>query len=227
MSKLKLVHLTSSYIWYHLARVDRSSPAWTACYAGSLLTHTSVMHRATWCSRVETDPECQLFLANRSFFYSWQHVTDLDNWRIDDMFTPSLPWKVITWELSPALSEGDNCLLISSYWGFILWCELDKTWPNVRYTLCSIKNLKGITHGGFFIYIKLGILSLCTEPWHGTRSISISLDFCLYWKAIWWVDYVYRCWLWIHTHLSTTFNLTLNCLLILTHSRRSDQYCRV
>ena len=41
-------------------------------------------------------------------------MTDLDNWRIDDMFTPSLPWKVITWELSPALSEGDNCLLISS-----------------------------------------------------------------------------------------------------------------
>ena len=79
--------------------------------------------------------------------------------------------------------------------------------------------------GGFFIYIKLGILSLCTEPWHGTRSISISWDFCLYWKAIWWIDYVYRYWLWIHTHLSTTFNLTLNCSLILTHARRSDQYC--
>ena len=40
------------------------------------------------------------------------------------------------------------------------------------------------------IYIKLGILSLCTEPWHGTRSISISWDFCLYWKAIWWINYV-------------------------------------
>ena len=32
--------------------------------------------------------------------------------------------------------------------------------------------------------------------------------------------------MWIHTHLSTTFNLTLNCSLIFTHTRRSDQYCR-
>jgi len=87
-------------------------------------------------------------------------------------------------------------------------------------------HIKSITHGGFFIYIKLGILSLCTEPWHGTRSICISWDFCLYWKAIWWIDDVYRYWLWIHTHLSTTFNLTLNCSLILTHVRLSDQYYR-
>jgi len=89
-----------------------------------------------------------------------------------------------------------------------------------------LSTVNHISHGGFFIYIKLGILSLCTESWHGTRSISISWDFCLYWKAIWWIDYVYRYWLWTHTHLSTTFNLTLNCSLILTHVRRSDQYCR-
>ena len=75
--------------------------------------------------------------------------------------------------------------------------------------------------------IRLGILSLCTEPWHGTRNISISWDFCLNRKAIWWIYYVYRYWLWIHIHLSTIFNLTLNCSLILTHARRSDQYCRV
>ena len=55
--------------------------------------------------------------------------------------------------------------------------------------------LKGINHGRFFICIKLGILSLCTEPWNGTSSISISWDFCLYWKAIWWIEYVYRYWL--------------------------------
>jgi len=83
--------------------------------------------------------------------------------------------------------------------------------------------VKGITHWGFFIYIKLGILSLCTEPWHGTRSMSISWDCCLYWTAIWWIDYVYIYWLWIHTHLSTTYNLNLNCSLILTHARRSEQ----
>ena len=74
---------------------------------------------------------------------------------------------------------------------------------------------------GFFNYIKLGILSLCT---------TISREFCLYWKATWWIDYVhvYRYWLWIHTHLSTTliYRVTLNCLLILTHARRGDQYCR-
>jgi len=45
---------------------------------------------------------------------------------------------------------------------------------------------------GYFIYTKLGILLLRTEPWHCTRSISISWDFCLYWKAIGWIDYVYR-----------------------------------
>jgi len=79
---------------------------------------------------------------------------------------------------------------------------------------------------GFFIYIKLGILSLCTEPWHCTRSSSFSWYFCLYWKAIWWIDYVYIYWHLIHTHLSTTFNITLNCSLILTHARKNNQYCR-
>ena len=34
--------------------------------------------------------------------------------------------------------------------------------------------LKGITHGGFYIYINLGILSLCTEPWHDTRCMRIA-----------------------------------------------------
>ena len=66
-----------------------------------------------------------------------------------------------------------------------------------------VSPLKDITHGGGFIdlqmYIKLGILLLCTEPWHGTRSIRISWDFCLYWKAIWWIDYVYRI-LIVNTH---------------------------
>ena len=33
---------------------------------------------------------------------------------------------------------------------------------------------KDITHGGFFMYINLGILSLSTEPWNGTRSMRIS-----------------------------------------------------
>ena len=75
-----------------------------------------------------------------------------------------------------------------------------------------LKQLKALLMGVFFICIKLGILSLCTEPWHGTRSIS--WDFCLYWKAIWWLDYVYIYWLWTHTHLSTTINLILNGSLI-------------
>ena len=88
------------------------------------------------------------------------------------------------------------------------------------------KQLKALLMGVCFIYIKLGILSLCTEPWHGTLIISISWDFCLYWKAIWWIDYVYRYWLWIHTHLSTTINITVNGSFILTHVRGSDQYSR-
>jgi len=44
---------------------------------------------------------------------------------------------------------------------------------NSRTCYCLWTNvcLKGIIHGRFFIYIKLGILSLCTEPWHGTRRL--------------------------------------------------------
>jgi len=34
--------------------------------------------------------------------------------------------------------------------------------------------VKGITHGGVYIYIKLRILPLCTEPWNDTSCISIS-----------------------------------------------------
>jgi len=83
-----------------------------------------------------------------------------------------------------------------------------------------------ITHGGFYICINLGILSLCTELWNGTRSMRISPYVCLDSQAFWWIDGVYRYWLWIHTHLSTTFILTLKCPLILTHAKRSDQYCR-
>ena len=30
------------------------------------------------------------------------------------------------------------------------------------------------THGEFYIYINFGILSSCTEPWNGTRSMRIS-----------------------------------------------------
>ena len=108
------------------------------------------------------------------------------------------------------------------HWGLM---KYHVSWFPLRRCVWKVP-FQGITHGGFFIYIKLGILSLCTEPWHGTRSISISWDFCLYWKTIWWIDYVYRYWLWIHTHVLTTFNLTWNCSLILTHARRSDQYCR-
>ena len=88
--------------------------------------------------------------------------------------------------------------------------------------LCGLKPLLD----GVLIYIKLGILSLCSEPWTDTRCMSISWYLCLDTQAFWWIDDVYRYWLSLHTHLSTTFNLTLNCPLILTHARRSDQYCR-
>jgi len=55
-----------------------------------------------------------------------------------------------------------------------------------------LKPLKGITYGGYYIYINLGILSLCTEPWNDTRSMSISLYLCLDSQAFWWIDDVYK-----------------------------------
>ena len=34
----------------------------------------------------------------------------------------------------------------------------------LRWRSLKAGHLKGITHGEFFVYIKLGIISLCTEP---------------------------------------------------------------
>jgi len=35
-------------------------------------------------------------------------------------------------------------------------------------------SVKDIAHGGFYNYFSLGILSLCTESWNGTRCMRIS-----------------------------------------------------
>jgi len=144
-----------------------------------------------------------------------------------DTYCPCLS-RINTLTLSDMVQRVSNYSIDCLVFTGLFYCENNKIGPKScsvfgfdRFTVCSLF-LKALLVGRFFMYIKLGILSLCTEPWHATRSISISWDFCLYWKAIWWIDYVYRYWLWIHIHLSTTFHLTLNCSLILKHARRSD-----
>jgi len=64
--------------------------------------------------------------------------------------------------------------------------------------------VKGITHGGFYIYINLNpiIIYIYINPnpiimhwavtWHTLFRISCSL--CEVFRAIWWIDDVYRCW---------------------------------
>ena len=74
--------------------------------------------------------------------------------------------------------------------------------------------LKGITYGGFYIYINLEILPLCTEPWNDTRCISIPWYLCHVSKAFWWINGVYRYWLWIPL---TPFNY-ISCNIKLTNN---------
>jgi len=61
-----------------------------------------------------------------------------------------------------------------------------KVWPTnlalfIYVSMNNVKTVKAITHRGFFIYIKLGILSLCTELLNDTKSMRISWYVCLDW----------------------------------------------
>jgi len=51
--------------------------------------------------------------------------------------------------------------------------------------------LKGL-HMGFYIYINLGTLPLCTKPWNDTSCINSSWYLCLDSYAFWWIRDVYR-----------------------------------
>jgi len=127
---------------------------------------------------------------------------------------------MLNWPPKKALFDFKCHLCCVSWWKLDLfkvkidvckWYNRISAYRPFAYCIPSKKNWILRTKRGWGYHpLKLGILSLCTESWHSTRSISISWDFCLYWKAIWWIYYVDRYWLWIHTHLSTTLNLTFN-----------------
>jgi len=86
--------------------------------------------------------------------------------------------------------------------------------------------VKDITYWGFYIYINLGILSLCTELWNGTRSMRILPYMCLDYRAFWWIDGVYRYWMWVQLTPFNYISFHFNYPLILTHAKRSEKYCR-
>jgi len=93
-------------------------------------------------------------------------------------------------------------------------------------SICQHFQFKGITHEGFYIYryqLRNPIIMHWSVKWYKEHeNIMVCVPGLVGLLMDRWCIQI----LWIHAHLSTTFNLTLNCSLILTHASRSDQYCR-
>jgi len=71
----------------------------------------------------------------------------------------------------------------------------------------------------FYIYIKIGILTFCTGPWHDTSCMGKAEHRWQRFEASWWIYDVYRYWFGVPL---TPFNPTVDIPIILTDARRRD-----
>ena len=103
-------------------------------------------------------------------------------------------------------------------WHCVLWRYVNSrlfsdqmSFQILHQTGCQYNPLEGIIHGFFFIYINLGILLSCTEPWNFTsyvrKAILVHVSGILgEWMETWLnmdVDFVYQ------AHILTTIYLHL------------------
>jgi len=77
---------------------------------------------------------------------------------------------------------------------------------------------------GVYIYINYKNLPLRTGSWNSTSCMCISWYLCEVSKVTWWLNSIYRYWVWVPLTHSTTFNLTFNWPIILSHVRKRYQY---